>query len=128
MHFLVGSPPGAAVGKVRLASNTAHKKQSTVVVSCETGAKCTLHMLLTVCLPNVEETNSFFCEIVTFKTSPIWQQWCTINLILVNRNKTLRESVVTGVGNVSISNLLSVSFVSVEFFCGHPYYHHNASK
>jgi len=30
MHFLVGSPSGAAVGNVRLTSNAAHNNQSTV--------------------------------------------------------------------------------------------------
>jgi hypothetical protein len=49
------------------------------------------------------------CEIVTSSTSTIRQQWCTINMIWVNRNKTLRESELSGVENViSIPHLLSL--------------------
>jgi len=98
------------------------KTKVLLVVSCETGAKCMLHMLLTLCLPEADMTNSYFCGTVTFKTSPIWQQWCTINLIWVNRNKTLRESVLTDVGNVvSIPNLPSVSFCKCKVLLWTPF-------
>jgi hypothetical protein len=63
VHFLVGSLSGAAVGYVRLATNAAHKNQCTVVFSCETGAKCMLHMLVTLCLLNADQTNSMFVRL-----------------------------------------------------------------